>query len=246
MSSMADMQEVMSKIRNCSELYAVMSACTHMPFVYCDPDTYDDEIFVYFTEEDARQGITWMVEQKIPIQLAKIDKKSRLDFFTGLYPAGINAVCVNKGITKEICLQLDSLIRRPDLAKLPEGHIRIENPQLHLTSLYFAQELRKSQIPVEKMSEEMKELDEELRAHFKRGSYLVALEEGKGIPVLRKEGVSYQPLFTDNREFYKFNMEKKFSAAVVEYEKIAGMMPAEAEGIVLNPFGVNILLKIAR
>ena len=64
-------------------------------------------------------------------------------------------------------VQLDELIRRPDGDHLPEGQIRIENPELHLTALYFAQEFRKKREGG--ITEELKELNEEMLAHFRRG-----------------------------------------------------------------------------
>lgn len=244
--NMTDIQALMIKIRSHPEIYAVMSRCTHMPFVYCDPETYDDEVFIYFSEEDARQGIQWLTQDGHPIQLARIGQKNKLDFFTDLYPAGVNCICVNRMLDGETKIQLEDLIRRADGDSLPAGHVRIENPQFHLTALYFTQELRKSQVPVQELSEEMKELDEELCAHFRRGKYLVALEEGKGIPILKKDGNAYLPVFTDSRDFQKFNREKKFSAAAVEYDKISQFMPKEADGVVVNPFGINVVFKIAR
>lgn len=241
---MTDLQETMRKIRNSEKLYAVMSLCTRMPFVYCNPETFDDEIFIYFDNDEAGRGAKWLLEKKNPIQLAKIDKKSRLAFFTSLFPMGVNAVSVDKGLASETGFQLEQLIHRQETEEMPEGQIRIENPELHLTSLYFAQELRKHTNPNAGLSEDMKELNEELAAHFCRGKYIIAVEEGKGIPLLQKGGNSYQPIFTDIREFQKFNQGKKYSGAVVEYENIKELLAPETEGVAVNPLGANILLKM--
>lgn len=242
--TMTSLQETLRKIRNCEELYAVVSLCTQMPFVYCDPETYDDEIFVYFDKDGANKGARWLLEEKNPIQLAKVDKKSRLAFFTSLLPMGVNAVSVDKGLPEETEFQLDQLIHRQAAEQMPKGQIRIENPELHLTSLYFAQELRKEANPEGKLPEGLKDLNEELAAYFCRGKYIIAVEEGKGIPLLQKSGDSYQPVFTDIREFQKFNREKKYGAAVIEYEKIKEILPPGTKGVAVNPFGANILLKI--
>ena len=64
-------------------------------------------------------------------------------FTSACCPIGANCLRVNKGTQIETVVQLDELIRRPDGDHLPEGQIRIENPELHLTALYFAQEFRK-------------------------------------------------------------------------------------------------------
>lgn len=241
---MVNLREIMQKIRTGEELYVVMSLCTRMPFVYCDPKTYDDEVFIYFNRDGANKGARWLLEEKNPIQLARIDKKRRLAFFTSLLPMGVNAVSVDKGLPEETGFQLDQLIRRQEEGQLPEGQIRIENPELHLTSLYFAQRLRKEANPDGKLSGELKELNEELAAHFCRGKYIIAVEEGKGILLLQKDNTYYQPVFTDIREFQKFNREKKYGASVIEYEKIKEILTPETKRIAVNPFGANILLKI--
>ncbi len=32
-----------------------MSLCTKMPYVLCDEETFDDEVLLYYTEEDAQR-----------------------------------------------------------------------------------------------------------------------------------------------------------------------------------------------
>ena len=78
---------------------------------------------------------------------------------------------VNKGTQIETVVQLDELIRRPDGDHLPEGQIRIENPELHLTALYFAQEFRKKREGG--ITEELKELNEEMLALSAGGNILL-------------------------------------------------------------------------
>ena len=234
----------MQKIRNGEELYAVMSPCTRMPFVYCNPETYDDDVFLYFDKDGANKGARWLLEGKNPIQLASIDKNSRLDFFTSLFPMGVNAVSVDKGLMYETGFQLEHLVRRHDAEQTPEGKVRIENPELHLTSLYFAQEFRKNMGAKTELPEELKELNEEMVVHFCKGKYIIAVEDEKGFPMLQKNKEVYQPVFTDIREFRKFNREKKYGMVVVEYDKIRNIFTPETKGVVLNPFGVDIILKI--
>ena len=57
-------QETLAALRNPGELYVIMSAATKMPFVKCDEETFDDEIFLQhiesirtvFTEEPRPHG----------------------------------------------------------------------------------------------------------------------------------------------------------------------------------------------
>lgn len=239
-----NIQETMAKIRMHSELYAVISVCTHMPFVYCDPNSYDDEIFLYFDKNDAKKGTKRLLEEKNPIQIVQIDVPSRLAFFTSLFSMGVNAICVNFGLESEISFQLDQLIRRQSPDQMPKDQIRVENPELHLTALYFAQEFKKNAEYKDVLSEELRELNEEMIAHFRRGTYIVAVDEGNKLPILQKGGVPYQPLFTDIWEFQKFNPKKKFGAMVVPFGDIKDKLSKETQGVVINPFGADIILKI--
>mgnify|MGYP007107360943 FL=1 len=48
-------KQTLSVLRNSEEIYMLMSACTKMPFVVCDPETYDDKIFLFNDLETAKK-----------------------------------------------------------------------------------------------------------------------------------------------------------------------------------------------
>ena len=149
------------------------------------------------------------------------------------------------GGEKPAKVALNELVRRPDASQLPEGKIRVENPELMLTSLYFMQELRRS--PKPQVTPELKEMEEEMLAHFRKGTYIMAIQDKNMVPFLKlKNGDAYQPIFTDIGEFQKFNREKKFHTAVVPYDKLALIVKDPAKGICINPNGVNIILPTAQ
>ena len=124
----------------------------------------------------------------------------------------------------------------------------MENPELHLTALYFVQKLRAQKEP--KITEELQELNEEMMAHYMRGQYIVALTENNAAPILKqKDGKVLQPIFTDIQEFMKFqsvNKNEKFKTAVVEVNKLLELIVKEAIGITVNPFGVNLVLQLSK
>ena len=122
----------------------------------------------------------------------------------------------------------------------------IENPELHLTALYFIQKLRALGEP--KMTEELKELNEEMMAHYMRGRYILGVTEKNAVPILKqKDGRVLQPIFTDMQEFMKFqnvNRNEKMKTAVVEAAKLPELITKEAIGVTVNPFGVNLVLQL--
>ena len=48
-------EQLLSSLRNAEEMYVFMSLCTKMPYVLCDEETFDDEVLLYYTEEDAQR-----------------------------------------------------------------------------------------------------------------------------------------------------------------------------------------------
>lgn len=238
-------QEVLAHLRNAKELFVIISLHTKMPFVFCDPETFDDEVLLYKTEKEAQKGGKLLLAQKDPVNIAKLENRHLLSFYSNLFTMGVNALAVNKGLEDEIHLQLGELVKRPDMDNLPDGKKWVENSQFHLTALYFMQQMRKD--PKQQMTEEMKEMQEELLVDLQRGKFLVAVEPDKGLPVLKqKDGSVFQPIFTDPDEFRKFNRENKYRTAVIEYAKIPDILAPEAKGVIVNPVGVNVPFNIAR
>ena len=95
-------QETLAALRNPGELYVIMSAATKMPFVKCDEETFDDEIFLYYQMEDAKDKARKLLDEKYVSAVAKLAKEQLLPFFTSLYIMGVNALAVNSGTDMEI------------------------------------------------------------------------------------------------------------------------------------------------
>lgn len=233
------------KLRQTQELYVIFSACTRAPYVLCDPETFDDEVFVFFDLEKAKKEAARFLAEKTPVTVAKLENRQLLLFYTSLYTMGVNAMSVDTEEGK--CLvQLSDFVKRAGTDEQPDGKVWVENPALHLTALYYMQEFRKK--PGQEADPKLKELQEEIASNFTKGSYVVAVQkEGNGIPLvkLNKEEL-FQPIFTDILEFQKFNRENNLRPLVIKADKIPQALPKEAKGIVLNPMGVNMPLTITR
>lgn len=238
-------KRALSSLRNSEMIYMLVSACTKMPFVLCDPETYDDEIFLFDDLEEAKKCAEKCREKKQPVNVGRVANKQLLPFYSSLYTMGVNGLVFQATGGEKTMLQLEELVKRGDTSKLPDGKVWVENPSLHLTSLYFMQEMRRQQKP--ELTEEMKELQEEILSNFQKGTYIVAVQAENKIPLLKlQDGTSFQPVFTDVIEFQKFNKEKNFKSAVIKADKLLDILVPEAKGVVINPFGVNLQLPIKR
>ena len=189
------------QLRTASELYVLMSVCTKEPYVVCHPETFDDEILLYFDMEEAKAKAKSLMEEKIPVSIARLEQKHLLVFYTNLYAMGVNALLVSRE-GEEYLIQLDEFVKRKDIQGTPDGKVWVENPALrYSTAIYLMQELKGQ--PAELSNEKVRELQEEAANHFGKGRYIVPVQaEDKGIPLMKlKTGAVFQPLFTDILEF---------------------------------------------
>ena len=63
------------------------------------------------------------------------------------------------------------------------------------------------------------------------------------IPSLKnKEGKILQPVFSDVMEFEKFARGKKLRIAKVPFAKLPNILIEQAESLVINPMGFNLVL----
>ena len=96
----------------------------------------------------------------------------------------------------------------------------------------------------------LRALEEELIANLKKSHFLVAMERSEeepkkiNIPYLKnKEGQILQPVFTDVMEFEKFARGRnKLRLAKIPFNKLPEILMQQAEGIVFNPQGINLIL----
>ena len=93
------------------EFFALISACTREPYVECDEETFDDKVFLYFDEEEAKQAAQTLAGKKIPVTVSRLESKQMLFFFTNLYAMGVNAIEIPDG-EKPALIQLEEIIKR--------------------------------------------------------------------------------------------------------------------------------------
>lgn len=227
---------------------------TNMPFIVCDPESYNDQVWIFDTEKQLQDFAKPYTEKKILLKGVKYPNKNFLGFFSTLFAIGVNEL-VFVGENGREFLGLEELVRRPDYSKLPKEQQPIFNPQLQLTGLYFMQEASRP-IPNEEKPG-LKELEEELAVNLMKARYVVPIELLEGpesdieklknkkyrLPVLKhKNGDILQPIFTDPTELAKFNKENKFRALSVPYDNLVKILSKEAKGYILNPAGFHIAM----
>lgn len=240
--------ELIRKIQTQKEVFTVLSRATRLPFVICDPETFNDQVWIFEEKEMLEETVKPLTEKKNPVAAIRVDNQSFLSFYTVLYTLGVNSIVYYEK-EKKTELELEEVVKKPDFSSLPEEKRPLLNPQLQLSGIYFMQELRRGVEMEEK--ENLRELEEETAANLVKSRYLVAVnkpEEGQDlknvqVPYIKTQnGDIYQPIFSDAEEFRKFNKEKKFTGMLVTFENLEKVIIPVAKGVAVNPQGFNLVL----
>lgn len=241
------------KLQELEQMYVLYSQMTKMPFVTCDPESFNDQIWVFTDKDKVQEYAKKYTEQKILLMAAEIKNPQFLGFYMGLFTIGVNSVMVvdEEG---EMELELTEIVKEPDYSKIPPERMPPMNPQLQLSGIYFMQELRRP-VNKEERSANIQEMEEEMAANVVKGRYLLALDTGDvpaGEPVKKedlkipfikdKEGNVFLPIFTDLREFQKFARGRNLRALTVPFLELEKYQIKDAQGFVINPAGFNLIL----
>ncbi len=246
-------------LQKADPLYVMISDATRLPFIECDEETYDDEALLFDNQEAAQNIADSLTGKGYLVRSMEVPVNQRLAFFSSLFSMGINALLLNKGTEKSQLIELAEFISRPELPRFsseiaeqlkkdPNIKFHVENPEFHLTAIYYIQKVRNNQAG--QWKKEAEELHEEMLAHYREGYYISAKSENGSMPLLRKkDGLVLQPLFTDLQEFAKFqraNKGMKLQNFIVSEKNFLKFLVKEASGIVINPFGISLVLQVKR
>ncbi len=225
------------------DIYFLFCGHTRMPFVVCDEETKDDEVLIFDTEEDAKAKSDALSEEGNLTVPGNVPQKSFLSFFAGLIPMGVNCVLYQTEGGEVFHIQVNEIVHRSADDQAPEDDPRVENPALHLTTLYLRQAMGRNE--GKEPTKEILDLDDEVLAHFNKSTFLMPLQEDYQMPLLKqKSGQIFQPLFTDAAEYKKFDREGKYKPYKVEAKNLRKVLTKEADGLVINPMGVNLFLNV--
>ena len=221
-------EEAIKELQTREEIFVAYSQATKLPYVKCDEETFNDQAWIFSTEEGIKEFGKKMLEEKVLLMGMKFTKKDYPRLYGTFYAIGVNTVVWVDGEDK---IEIDL----PDIAKQAD------------MSIYFMQELRR---PVEKDQHgNLRELEEELIVNLKKSEYLVAMnvdpEDPKkiNIPYLKnKKEEILQPVFTDVMELEKFTKGQKLRIAKVPFAKLPELLIDKAMAYAVNPLGFNLVL----
>ena len=200
-------EDAVKELQARETVFVAYSQATKLPYVTCGEETYNDQVWFFAEEETLKEYGKKKLEDKILLMGMRYEKKDFPRMYGLLFSIGVNSVIWNNG-ADEIEIDLEKIVRKPDLSQMEPAKRPLINPTLQLSGIYFMQELRR---PVEKEEHKnLRALEEELIANLKKSHFLVAMERDEenpkkiNIPYLKnKEGQILQPVFSDVMEFEK-------------------------------------------
>lgn len=241
-------KELIRKIQTLGEVYTILSRATRLPYVICDPQSFNDQVWIFENKEDLEKAAKPLTDKKNPVAAIKVENKSYLSFYTTLYTLGVNSLVFYEK-DKATELDLEEIVKKPDFSSLPKEKQPLFNPQLQLSGIYFMQELRRGEANEEK--ENLSELEEEVAANVVKSRFLMAVQRPEKdqdpknvqVPYIKNnKGEVYQPLFSDAEEFRKFNKDKKLQALLVGFDNLEKVLIPVAKGVIINPQGFNLII----
>ena len=240
-------EDAVKELQARETVFVAYSQATKLPYVTCGEETYNDQVWFFAEEETLKEYGKKKLEDKILLMGMRYEKKDFPRMYGLLFSIGVNSVIWNNG-ADEIEIDLEKIVRKPDLSQMEPAKRPLINPTLQLSGIYFMQELRRP-IKKEERTVNLREMEEELIVNLKKSEFLVAMATDPedptkvNIPYLKnKQGDILQPAFTDVMEFDKFARGKKLRAAKVPFAKLPGLIINQAKAFVINPMGFNLIL----
>ncbi len=242
---------VLRRLQKIEVIYTLFTKATNLPYVYCDPDTCNDQVWIFSEESFAKKSALKEMQNKRELLVVKLENKQFLSFYMSLYAMGVNELLLD-GCVNKLAVERETLVRKPEYSKLPPEKQPVSNPELQLTAIYFAQERN---MPEESRDNgNLRDLEEEMLVNLHRGKLLMPVqvpeESGEKVqvqdmklPLLKlPNGNAYHPICTDPNEFQKFNRKNEFRAITVDCAKLNQMIGKneEVKGIILNPASVRL------
>ena len=235
-------------LHHLESVYMIFSQYTRMPYVECDSETFDDQVHILASEDEAQAFTKEHTEKKIALVAQKIPNDKAPGVLVSMYALGANAVVFHYNGTTET-FQLEQLVKKPTFDKALAEKLPIMNPTLTLSTLYFLQELHR---PVAHDKKQLKALEDEMIVNLLRSKYILATaaanpgekldpknpKQPKCINYIKnKEGKLFLPVCSDVSEFQKFYQKKasELGMTVVTFTQLLKHLSPEAKGVVLNP-----------
>lgn len=239
--------EFLNNIRNLEKVYIIQSGHTRCPFIECDKQSFDDKVFMFTDEKDAKNKLDELNDLKNNVFINELKQEVLPSAIASLVLYGINAIEF-KTDEDTYLYQIDEIVRIP--AREDKENQLFENPNLAITMAYFMQEIRKNDENADK--EKLSELENEMLVNVMRAKYLLPVSKveersennSPSLLIMKTpDDKSMLPIFTDHMEFGRFRVEAEIDLKVLDFQQMVNLaIPDNAIGYVINPSGIAVVI----
>lgn len=241
---------IIRELQNTEKLWIAFSPSSKNYFL----GNENDRAAAYIFSEEHYYDVFYVHQSQKGYDIKPVENSAqyRMALFADLYRSGFEAIVIDNGQTY-LRLDLFDIIQKPQPQKENKNAKLIVNPALMRTACWFFQE--NARTPA---TPEMWKL---LFTDIFKAEYIVPADTSKVnaenggsgqikvgkdsevlFPVLQNaEGKRYYPFFTDWNELRKYDMDMKYSALAASFTNLEDFAE-DADGIVINPYGTNIVL----
>lgn len=246
--------QIIEKLRTAEKLWAAYSPVTNN--LHLDILKGEKVVAFIFSEIEYYNVYEERVKNNnIKIQPYENTLENRMELFGNLYRSGFDFVVVDNG-QKFVVIDLFDIIKKPDFSDVPEINRPVMNPSLVAAADNFFQAMS--------LKRPLREIEEKMYREIYNARFLVPIDtselkidpkdsqNGKivvkesskvKIPLITNENNrNYIAIFTDWDELRKFDPEQKFGGNIIKFEDLIYFC-SRNDGIVLNPFGFNMILQ---
>ena len=135
-------EDAIKELQNRDMVYVAYSQFTKLPYVKCDEETFNDQAWIFSTEEGIKEFGKKLLDDKVLLMGMRYEKKDYPRLYGTFYAIGVNTVMWVDG-EEQVEIDLPDIAKQHDLSKIPEEHRPLLNPTLELSGIYFMQELRR-------------------------------------------------------------------------------------------------------
>ena len=165
-------EDAVKALQTREQIFVAYSQATKMPYVTCAEETYNDQAWIFYTEDEIKEFGKKLLQDKVLLMGMRYDKKDFPRFYGILYAIGVNTVLWNEG-EEQVEVEIESVARQADLSKIEPAKRPLFNPSLQLSCIYFMQELRRPVKQEERQN--MREMEEEVLANLMKSEFLLPM-----------------------------------------------------------------------
>ena len=117
MGALEAAKTTVKEIQESDKLFVPYAAATRLPYVVCDEESYNDQVFLFSTEAELKAFAEKEAQKKIALLGMSFEKKTYPALYGNLHAIGVNSVVWMHGEDKTE-IELTDLAPAPDYSKL--------------------------------------------------------------------------------------------------------------------------------